>query len=377
MEELTMKLLLTAKQRGSTNVLAPVAKELMQRGHQVKLYATGNDTEAAGFAGLQYDKIDPTEDSYAQLVDGYDAVMVGLSGYNTPDGYFLRAANSTGIPTIAVQDQNSGYQERLGTNLAGLPTLLAVMDEDCVETVRKELSGEMGIEAAKISRVIGWPAFDHYAALREGYTEQKREELLHKLGLNPDEPVYFHATQNIHPESAYMQRSTLSAEEKRNIFNYECSVTEAVFEFASDLGVKMVVKPHPGEEYLTNFTQELAHRHGSVYLPAKACNTQELMLASYSVTAGRSTCLTEATLLDKNAGAMLLGELGKAWSSACQPVNLNAIPVTYNNEGVKGVLALVTSHDETIARKLAESRKRFSVDGKASKRLADLVEELK
>ena len=62
-----MKLLLTAKQRGSTNVLAPVARELMQRGHKVKLYATGNDTEAAGFAGLQYDKIDPVEDSYTQL----------------------------------------------------------------------------------------------------------------------------------------------------------------------------------------------------------------------------------------------------------------------------------------------------------------------
>ena len=371
-----MKLLLTAKQRGSTNVLAPVARELLSRGHELTLYASGNETEAAGFAGLQYERIDPAEDSYAQLVDGYDAVMVGLSGYNTPDGYFLRAANSRKIPTVAVQDQNSNYQERLGLIPADLPTVLAVMDEDCIETVRKELDGETGIEAAKRSRVIGWPAFDHYAALREGYTEQKREELLHKLGLNPEELVYFHATQNIHPESAYMQRLTLSAEEKMNIFNYECSVTKAVFKFASDLGVKMVVKPHPGEEYISNFTQDLADKYGSVYLPAKACNTQELMLASYSVTAGRSTCLTEATLLDKNAGAMLLGELGKAWSSACQPVNLNAIPVTYNVEGVKGILALVTSHDKTIARKLAKNRKKFSVDGKASMRLADLVERL-
>ena len=31
-----MEILLTAKQRGSTNVLAPVAKELLQRGHELK-----------------------------------------------------------------------------------------------------------------------------------------------------------------------------------------------------------------------------------------------------------------------------------------------------------------------------------------------------
>lgn len=150
-----MKLLLTAKQRGSTNVLAPVARELLSRRHDVTLYATGNENEAAGFNGLPYEKIDPSADQYHSLVQGYDAVIVGLSGSQTPDGYFLRAANAAGIPTIAVQDQNSNYQERLGTDPAGFPTLLAVMGEDCIDTTRKEL----GEEAAKICRVIGWAAF--------------------------------------------------------------------------------------------------------------------------------------------------------------------------------------------------------------------------
>ncbi|MDP3698358.1 MAG: hypothetical protein Q8R47_02115 [Nanoarchaeota archaeon] len=372
-----MKILLTAKQRGSTNVLAPVARELEARGHELKLYATGNDTEAAGFDKLAYERINPAEDSYAQLVRGYDAVIVGLSGRQTPDGYFLRAANTAKIPTIAVQDQNSGYRGRLGTNLADLPTILAVMDKDCIETARKEFGGEMGDEAAKRCRVIGWAAFDNYAKLREDFTEQKREELLHKVGLNPDQPVYFHATQNMHPYSAYMQRSTKSAEEKMKVFDYECRVTQSTFKAASDIGVKLIVKPHPGEEYVQNFTQELANKHGSVYLPAKSCNTQELMLASYSVTAGRSTCLTEATLLDKNAGAILPDTMGKEWGTTGSPtISLGAMPVTYDWDGAREVLGQVTSHDEIVAQKLAKDRKKFSVDGNASKRLADLVEEL-
>ena len=372
-----MKLLLTAKQRGSANVLAPVAKELLQRGHQLTIYATGNDNEAAGFNGLAFERINPTDDSYSQLVKGYDAVMVGLSGHQTQDGYFLRAANSMGIPTIAVQDQNSGYLGRLGTNHADLPTVLAVMDKDCIETARTELGGEMGAEAAKRCRVIGWAAFDNYAKMREDFTEQKREELLHKIGLNPEELVYFHATQNIHPESAYMQRSSMSAEEKRRIFDYECAVTALVFETASELGIRLVAKPHPGEEYIENFTQELAHQHGFVYMPAKACNTQELMLTSYSITAGRSSCITEAALLDRNAGAILPGELGKSWGSTGSPaITLGAIPVTYDWNGAREVVEKVTSLNEKIKRELAEDRKRFSVDGKAGKRLADLIEEL-
>src|SRR3989338_4373773 len=151
-----MKILLTAKQRGSTNVLAPVARELSQCGHDLTIYATGNETEVAGFQGLEYQHIHPQDEDYSHLVrrGGYHAVIIGLSGYDTTDGHFLRAANSAGIPTLAVQDQNSNYQKRLGNNPKDLPTLLAIMSADCITTAKTELGGEMGEEAAKISRVV-------------------------------------------------------------------------------------------------------------------------------------------------------------------------------------------------------------------------------
>ena len=62
-----MKILVTAKQRGSANALAPVAVELRQRGHEITVYATGNTAEAAGFSGLEYEHINPADSYFSQL----------------------------------------------------------------------------------------------------------------------------------------------------------------------------------------------------------------------------------------------------------------------------------------------------------------------
>ena len=370
-----MDILLTAKQRGSTNVLAPVAIELSRRGHNVKIYATGNEDEAAGFQGLDYERIFPAGSDFLRLVECYDVVVVGLSGYDTPDGHFLRSANVAGIPTVAVQDQNSNYQRRLGTNPADLPTVLAVMDENCINTARSELGGELGQEVAKRTRVVGWVAFDHYAKMREDFTDKTRAELLTSLGIDPENPVCVHFTQTMHPNCTYRKKSDMSFGEKVMSFLYEQGVTQFTFEAASDLGLKLVVKPHPGEHFSRNYTRELTDRHGFTFVPAGACNTQQLMLATYSVTAGRSTCLTESTLLGKNTGG-LIPDLDEEEIRSFPPLTLGAIPYTQKWEGIRDILEQITSKNEEVVKRLADDRKKFSVDGKGSKRLADLVEEL-
>lgn len=370
-----MKVLLTAKQRGSTNVLAPVARELSQRGNDITLYATGNEIEAAGFEGLIYKHINPTDDDFLRLVEKQDIVIVGLSGYNTPDGSFLRAANSIHIPTVAVLEHNSDYIGKLGNNISDLPSLIAVMDESCLDEAKKQLGEQMGPEAAKIMRVVGWTVFDHYAELRDSHNSEKRLLLLRKLGINSDNPIYSHFTHNIHPDSEYQKKASGSPENHQNKYNYEISVTKAVFQAASDLNIKLAVKPHPGEKFTTNFTKDLTNHHDFLYIPPEACNTQQLILSSYSVTASRSASLTEATLLDRNAGS-LVPDLDNDCIKAYFPLYLRAIPYTQKWEEIKSIIEQVTSKDEAIIRKLAEDRKRFSVDGKASKRLVDLIEKL-
>ena len=100
------------------------------------------------------------------------------------------------------------------------------------------------------------------------------------------------------------------------------------------------------------------------------------MLAAYSVTAGRSTCLAEATLLDRNTGG-IIPDMGVHWITPFPPMALGAIPYATGWDGIKSVLEAVTSKDAKVLQELAKNRKKFSVDGKASERLADLVEDLR
>lgn len=374
-----MNVLLTAKMYGPANCLVGAARELLNKGHEVMIYATGNDNEVKALGDLPVKRGEPREGEYTELVRGMDVVVAGMSGFHTSDGYFIRAGNSIGVPTIAVADQNSNYVERLGQEVQYLPTRLAMMSEDCIATLGQQLPEEMGKEARRRARVIGWAAFDRYAALREGYTAEMREKFLAGMGFDADKKLYVHFTQNIHPQTAYMKKVDRPYERKVHDFLYEQGVTQFVFEAAADLGLHLVVKPHPGEEYSFNFTKELTKRFGRfgfTYIYVNECNTLDLLLAANAVTAGKSTCLTEATLLDRNTGGML-PEVDVEGMKPYPPLMLNAIPYTQTWEGIREVLGMVTSTDGDVKLKLAQDRRKFSVDGKASKRLVDLIEGLR
>ncbi len=355
---------------GSAAALVSPIKELQRRGHEVTVYATGSEQEARAFQDISYIFSEQFN------VKNYAVILTGLHGVNGPDGHTIRAANTAGIPVISVLDQNSNYQLRLGDSIINLPTYLSIMSSDCLSAMRRELPSEIVEEAVKRSRIVGWTAFDNYALLREEFSEKKRAELLSSVGLNSDKELYFHATQNIHPDAPYLKSVARSRDESQRIFDYEIKVTTAVFEAASDSGLGLTVKPHPGEEFEQNFTMELVRMHNFTYLPAKACDTKKLMLSASSVSAGRSTCLTEACLLDRNVGGILVGELGKSWLQASPAITTKAIPYTTEWENIWAILAATSSLDNRVQEKLARDRKLFSVDGKASQRLADLVEEL-
>lgn len=85
------------------------------------------------------------------------------------------------------------------------------------------------------------------------------------------------------------------------------------------------------------------------------------------------------TKIYRNTGALLPGKLGEEWSSASPAVTFEGIPYTFEWDGIRDVVEKVTSKDEAVVRELAENRARFrddfGADGKASKRLADLMEE--
>jgi len=376
-----LKIIATAKQLGSVHAIAPVVESLIKKGHDVTVYATGNSNEHLGFRDIPHHKFQPKKSDYPKLVKGFDIAIMGLSGYETPDGYFLRAANQAKIPSIGIQDLDSGYLHRLGNNPENFPTILAVMNKRCLETIanefRKAGKGDIGKELASRAKIIGWTAFDNYGELKNNFSEEDKKALLKKLNLNHEKKINVHFTQNIHPNSEYMKKITWTLEEKKQDFEYEMKLTEAVFKTASDMKLKLIVKPHPGETFHTNYTLDLVKKHNFIYLPAKSCDTKQLIIASNSFTAGRSTCLTEACLLDKNTGG-ILPDLDYEEIRAFPPIELNAIPYTtsWREPIIASVINLITSNNKKDIQMLAKERKAFSVDGNASKRLVDLIESL-
>jgi len=365
------KVLVTAQQRGSVNAVVGVVPILKSRGHTVEVYATGNDNEVAGFNGVGYKRIiDLNMEMARGIIKGYDVLVTGLSGHETADGYFIMAANQEGIKNIGVNDQDGNYVDRFGTSCDGLPTLIAQMNEGCLETMSRDLPEEMAKDAISRARVIGWTAYDSFSKMRDEFTDEKKLETLRSAGLKPDERVYFHATQNV-PGTGH--------------FGYEVRAAEEIMRLASDIGLKLSIKPHPREDG-GRFSDTLAKRYGHNFIVANSCATSDLVLSSDVVTAGRSTVLNEACLLGVNTGGIFqpvmdreLGEklefYGDLWRSF-PPISSGAIPYAIESEDIAGILRELSSEDKDVLNNLSENRKKFSVDGKASERLANLVDEV-
>ncbi len=373
-----MKILLSAKQRGSTNALAPVAQELIRREHDVTIYATGNDSEVAGFGKLSINRANVNEEDCGVLVKGYDTVVVGLSGQSTADGYFLRSAQREGIPSVAVLDQNYHYQDRLGADIKNLPTVIAIMGAECIPKMRLELESTLAEEAIWRSRIVGWTAYDHLGKMKEQFGEDERRSLLERIGTSGYNSLFVYFSQIIHPSADYFKPTNWPAERKEQYFQYELELTRAVLDEAQKLGLSVVVKPHPGEKYEVNFTEKLIRDYKDVkYISAQSCDSKQLMLAADGVIAGRSGCLGEGCLLDRNIGAVLPG-LSASEREAFTPVALDAIPYAVSWTEIPGIIKMIArANTDAITHKLlSDKRQTFSVDGKASERVADLIERL-
>lgn len=369
------KIIISANSRGSAGVLKSVAIKLREKKHNVSVYATGNPDEAKGFEGIDYEIISPFPEDYAALVEDMDLVVTGLFDYSSSEGHFIRAANAKGIPTIGVLDRDENYKYRLKEDPEKWPTRVATLDKKCEETIRGTYNPLLAEELIKRTRIVGWVAYDHFAQLRKSFREEDKNTLLKKIGLNSDNPQHIYFSQNIHPHTDYMKSVGWSLEKKKEIFNREFNITKATFDAASDFGINFSVKSHPGEKFSTNFTEDLVKKHGFSYLPAKSCDNEQLILSAHSITAGASTTLIEACLLDKNTGG-ICPDFDDISLEPFPAITLGAIPYTQTWEGIKEVLKKVTSLDESTNKELARMRKRFSVDGKASERLTNLVESL-
>ena len=358
------KILVTGQHRGSTNALLSPARELQSRGHDLTIYATGDDVEVTGFQDLPYERASPMD--HGKLLNGHDLLLTGLSGQATHDGAFIRVANSLGMTSIGVNEINQSWPDRLGCldgdTLEGLPSIIAVTDDTAKGSMRASLPTKAGEAAIRRTEVVGWTAYDHFPQLIEDFTPDKRFATLESISHDSSKPLYFHATQNVH----------LPHDE--SFLKYEQALTHAVFDAAQRIGLQLLVKPHPREANSPDpdFTQREAEAYDHRYVSANAVETMPLIQSADAVTTGKSTVLLDACLLDRNTGALFPDVPNKVTRESWPPVYLEAIPVARTWGEIPQLFYNLTNPDNQVS--LAENRKRFSTDGGASERVADLVE---
>ncbi|MBU1975622.1 MAG: hypothetical protein KKG59_04430 [Nanoarchaeota archaeon] len=364
-----MKVLVTAKWRAFTNALAPVARELIDRSHDVEIIATGNEHEAKGFEGLDYEHT-TSIGSLVPLLKDKDLLITGLSGQYLPDAQFIRAINAMRKPSIGIMDQNGYYSERI--NQGALPTVIGLVSQMSVPRFLQEL-GQQGKDLMHRLVVVGWPGLDHYAGIPASFPEEEREQLRESLGI--EGKCHLHLTQNIHPDTDYMRDVDRPYHVKLQNFLDEMNLTTNVLETAKNMGLRVVVKPYPGEGSTLNYTEGIALRLGHLYVPAHACNTQKLMLASHSISAGKSHALNEGCLLDINTVGFLPG-CSQEDLDSLPAISNNAIPYTTKGADIPDLLEHITSQDLQTREELQSKRRNFLVDGQGAKRVADYAERL-
>jgi hypothetical protein len=368
------KILVAAQDTNSVNAVIGAVGYLCKRGHRVSVYSTGPENTRGAFGEVPYEIGCGLNASGArELLKGQDILLTGLSGYESTDGTFIEEAEKMGVRSVGMADRDGFYEGRFGSDESKIPYVIGVMDERCLETLANSLPDTNKDIAVTRARVVGWTTLDGLVGLREkDFDKEVFLERLREGGYEVSEKVIFYGTQNaIIPESP-------------GFLDYEIRVTTESFRVANDLGYRLFVKGHPAERD-GGVTSILAENYGHIALPFSACDSKDLMRAADAVLAGKSDLLVEACVLGSNVGGIFIKPTSSEEEGMSKDdieahrslpvVNRRAIPYTEIKEGIRRVFERVTSEDPLVLSELSEQRKRFGVDGRASERLANLVEE--
>ena len=124
---MAFRVVLAAESRGSAEILAPLAGELMLRNMEVVMLGLGTALERKGF-GLRhvFSVTDKSEISLSSWPTNCQLLITGLTGRHSAEVALCRLARARGIFCVGILDNVDGLEVRLHPDASALPHIILI-----------------------------------------------------------------------------------------------------------------------------------------------------------------------------------------------------------------------------------------------------------
>lgn len=277
---------------GGANALAPVVRDLSQKA----IFYLKNYTYAQGSSIFQKQNLSTTplscdvhlETAHSALEETKPDLLLTATSHNTQnwEKKFILSARNLGIPSVSILDFWSNYSLRFSDErgaLSCLPDAIIIMDE--------QAKSEMIAEGFPEDRllVMGQPAFDSLPRSKSAFTENKKLELRHDLGVSSNEKLVVFVSQPL--RQVLNGKTTLGFDEHEVLRD----LIFALEPLSEQSPISLLIRPHPREE-VSDYDKYHSDR-----IPIQVSNDGEshsLYLSADLVVGMNSVALVEACHLD-------------------------------------------------------------------------------
>lgn len=351
-----MKVLVASYNMGGVKALEPVVNLLLDRGHDVDYFCSGdrNLENAAPRYLLQRGY------PFKFLQDGEmhaDLVLVGTSASKTSiDKRLTRMARDKGLPVVAVCDFWGSMDLRFGTEGEFFPTHVTVVDEAAKKQL--ETFAALHDRHVKVS-ITGSPSWDCLKTIGQYYRQEniraQIRERLKRFGVRYANPLVVFASQPIAVRygSGYHGYT-------------ESDVLETLMEILPE-GVELTVKLHPSEG--AEDIKKIVKNQCPVFMDEEGVSLYEFLAASDIAISMFSTIIIEAIGMGRQALAIEMGSNGsKIWPDY---MSESGRLITSKEAIAPTIMRLLDSNPNDGS--LQALTKRMNMDGRATERVVDFI----
>lgn len=360
------RILALAGDPGGASALAGVI-ELLRQERQVEVVALAYRQAASLWRsrGLAFDVVpeDVSRQQSKELLDASRATLLLLgTSVNGIDleKLFIESAGELGIRSLSVLDFWSNYRARFASREGGLllPDKIAVMDARALS----EMVADGFPEAHLV--VTGQPAFDRLKAIRDGFSGAN--EVRREMGMAVDAKLVVYASQ---PIGEVYGRNAAAPGWLGYVEDEVLDLVVTSLDRIADrhtVPVVLAIRPHPREDADKFASVRSAHVQLALN---RDIDAYALTMASDLLVGMNSVLLLEASYL----GVIALSLQPGLVKADCLPSKVLGHPqAVYNRDEAEAAIESLLFDEVRRNRQRAELAD-FSVDGLASRRVAELI----